>query len=172
MRLLRNGGGHILAFHRQHGLGNFVRSSLSSGSVSHLVSHTNGCYGRKKYGYWITGYQSRRMCSEGFSVNPLKTVASIQNRTRSLLKAVCEAQNEQSKLIRLERFNQHILTYLNVGRSEAIRAGALDVMLNIKDSKNKEVKREARKGLALLGWMEPVKGWGIRVLCIDGGGSR
>lgn len=171
MRFLRNGASYVVSFQRQQTHANFVKTLLSSSAVRHLVSHADG-WGRKKNGYWITGYHSRQMCSEGLSASPLRTVASIQNRTRSLLKAVCDAQNEQSKLIRLERFNQHILTYLNVGRSEAIRAGALDVMLNIKDSKNNEVKKEARKGLSLLGWVEPVRSWGIRVLCIDGGGSR
>jgi len=114
----------------------------------------------------------REFCSENTGSAPLKTVASIQNRTRSLLRAVREAQNEQSLLPRLIRFNSHVLQYIHSGRNEAIRAGAVETVLELRKSMNIEVKREARKGLVLLGWIEPVKGWGVRILTIDGGGSR
>jgi hypothetical protein len=166
MAFSSKGASILISFNRQRANASFVKRFLKSFGPDEIV------YGDKRYGYSIADLHTRGMCSEGISGSPLRTVASIQNRTRSLLKAVCDAQNEQSKLIRLESFNEHVLTYLNVGRSEAIRAGALDVILKIKKSKNAEVKKEARKGLALLGWVEPVKGWGIRVLCIDGGGSR
>lgn len=118
------------------------------------------------------GFSTREFCSENPSGSSLKTVASIQNRTRSLLKAVRDAQNQQSQLIRLERFNSHVLQYVHSGRNEAIRGGAIETVLNFRKSKNTEVKREATKGLALLGCIEPVKGSGIRILTIDGGGAR
>ena len=103
---------------------------------------------------------------------PLKTVASIQNRTRSLVQALRAAKNEQSRLIRLEEFNDHILRYQGVGRSQAMREQAIGTLLDIRKKGNKEVRKETQKSLALLGWVDPVKGRGIKVLSIDGGGSR
>lgn len=103
---------------------------------------------------------------------PLKTVASIQNRTRSLVQALRSAKNEQSWLIRLEEFNDHILRYQGVGRSQAIREEAISFLLSVRKKGNKEVRKEAQKALVLLGWVDPVKGRGIKVLSIDGGGAR
>lgn len=103
---------------------------------------------------------------------PLKTVASIQNRTRSLVQALRAAKNEQSRLIRLEEFTDHILRYQGVSRSQAIREQAISTLLSIRKKGNKEVCKEAHKALTLLGWVDPVKGRGIKVLSIDGGGSR
>ena len=102
----------------------------------------------------------------------LKTVASIQNRTRSLVQALRAAKNEQSRLIRLEEFNDHILRYQGVSRSQAIREKAISTLLDIRKKGNKEVCKEAQKALVLLCWVDPVKGTGIKVLSIDGGGSR
>ena len=101
-----------------------------------------------------------------------KTVASIQNRSRSLVYALRKAKTDQSRLIRLEEFNEHILRYLASGRSQAIRENAISVLLRIRRNGNCEVRREVQKSLALLGWVDPVKGRGVRVLSIDGGGSR
>lgn len=103
---------------------------------------------------------------------PLKTVASVQNRTRSLVEALRTAKNEQSRLIRLEEFNDHILRYQGVSRSQAIREQVTSTLLEIRKRGNKEVRKESQKALALLGWADPVKGRGIKVLSIDGGGSR
>ena len=103
---------------------------------------------------------------------PLKTVASVQNRTRSLVQALRAAKNEQSRLIRLEEFNDHVLRYQSVSRSQAIREQAISTLLVIRKKGNKEVRKESQKALALLGWVDPVKGKGIKVLSIDGGGSR
>lgn len=103
---------------------------------------------------------------------PLKTVASIQNRTRSLVQALRTAKNEQSRLIRLEEFTDHVLRYQGVSRSQAIREQAISTLLDIRKKGNKEVRKESHKALALLGWVDPVKGRGIKVLSIDGGGAR
>ena len=102
----------------------------------------------------------------------MRTVASIQNRTRTLVNALRSAKNEQSRLLRLEEFNEHVLKYPTAARSQALRDNALSSLLIIRQKSNKEVQNEARKSLALLGWVDPVKGQGIRILSIDGGGSR
>ena len=102
----------------------------------------------------------------------LKTAVSIQNRTRSLVEALRAAKSEQSRQIRLEEFNDHLLRYQGVSKSQAIQEQAISTLLEIRRKGNKEVRREAQKALTLLGWVDPVKGRGIKVLAIDGGGSR
>ena len=102
----------------------------------------------------------------------LKTAVSIQNRTRSLVEALRAAKSEQSRQIRLEEFNDHLLRYQGVSKSHAIQEQAISTLLEIRRKGNKEVRREAQKALTLLGWVDPVKGRGIKVLAIDGGGSR
>lgn len=101
-----------------------------------------------------------------------KTTLSIQNRTRSLVEALRTAKSEQSRQIRLEEFNDHLLRYQSVSKSQAIQEQAISTLLEIRKKGNKEVGREAQKALTLLGWADPVKGRGIKVLSIDGGGSR
>ena len=88
------------------------------------------------------------------------------------MNALRSAKNEQSRLLRLEEFNEHVLKYPTAARSQAFRDKALPSLLLIRQKGNNEVKREARKSLALLGWVDPVKSQGIRILSIDGGGSR
>ncbi|XP_029179410.2 calcium-independent phospholipase A2-gamma-like [Acropora millepora] len=107
-----------------------------------------------------------------FTPSSPKTTLSIQNRTRSLVEALRTAQSEQSRQIRLEEFNDHLLRYQSVGKSQAIQEQAISTLLEIRKKGNKEVGREAQKALTLLGWADPVKGRGIKVLSIDGGGSR
>lgn len=38
--------------------------------------------------------------------------------------------------------------------------------------KDKKLQAAFRETLALIGYVDPLKGWGIRVLSIDGGGTR
>lgn len=127
----------------------------------------------------------------------LHTVATVQNRTSRLLELLENAKNDKSRLVRLEELNEHLLRYhINFyvvkywiwfflhqllffsfprypsARSLARRSGVTRILQHCNESEDKEIQREARKGLVLLGWTVPVKGQGIKILSIDGGGSR
>lgn len=101
----------------------------------------------------------------------LQTVATIQNRTTRLIHLLENAKNERSRLVRLEELNEHLLRYPSA-RSIARRESVSKILQHCHESTTREIQREARKGLTLLGWTAPVKGRGIRILSIDGGGSR
>ena len=45
-------------------------------------------------------------------------------------------------------------------------------MLQLRDSKNVEVSERSREALALVGYVRPVRGRGVNVLCLDGGGTK
>lgn len=101
----------------------------------------------------------------------LQTVANVQNRTSRLIQLLENAKNDQSRLVRLEELNEHLLRYPSA-RSLARREGVTRIFQHCYESTDKDIHGEARKGLTLLGWTVPVKGQGIRILSIDGGGSR
>jgi calcium-independent phospholipase A2-gamma len=46
------------------------------------------------------------------------------------------------------------------------------LLLPLTTSEVKELAEEAREALVLLGYVQPVKGKGIRILSLDGGGTR
>jgi calcium-independent phospholipase A2-gamma len=46
------------------------------------------------------------------------------------------------------------------------------LLLPLTTSEMKELAEEAREALVLLGYVPPVKGKGIRILSLDGGGTR
>lgn len=101
----------------------------------------------------------------------LQTVATVQNRTSRLLELLKNAKNDNSRLVRLEELNEHLLRYPSA-RSLARRSGVTRILQHCHESTDKQIQGEAQKGLALLGWTVPVKGQGIKILSIDGGGSR
>lgn len=117
-----------------------------------------------KYFKWTHGFVLPR-------ARALQTVATIQNRTTRLIQLLENAKNDQSRLVRLEELNEHLLRYPSA-RSIARKQGVSKVLQHCYGSMDREIPGEARKGLTLLGWTAPVKGRGIRILSIDGGGSR
>ncbi|XP_076448406.1 calcium-independent phospholipase A2-gamma-like [Babylonia areolata] len=57
-------------------------------------------------------------------------------------------------------------------RHEATELKAVPLLLRLLDSEDMAMGQEALEALALLGYTAPVKGRGIRILCLDGGGTR
>ena len=107
-----------------------------------------------------------------YNPSTFKTVASIQNRAQTLLNSVNSSSTDQALLIRMEEFTEHLLRFPACKR-QVLRTNGISTMLKIRDRcKHREIRGEAQKALALLGWVEPIKGKGIRILSIDGGGSR
>eukprot|EP00794_Sanderia_malayensis_P006140 gene6140-6846_t len=101
-----------------------------------------------------------------------KTVASIQTRGRTLLNLIRRSSTDLSKLKRLEELISHMNKY-PVTRSLLRRDGGISVLLGIREETNDaNLKNKAKIALSILGWSDPVRGSGIRVLSIDGGGTR
>ncbi|XP_076468723.1 calcium-independent phospholipase A2-gamma-like [Babylonia areolata] len=96
---------------------------------------------------------------------------AIEARTRALVASIRTAQSTSSKVSRTQDLCRHLKQYPS-GRHEATESKVVPVLLRMTDSGDTELKGAAREALALLGYTEPVRGRGIRILTLDGGGTR
>lgn len=96
---------------------------------------------------------------------------SVENRARALVSNLKLARSDSSKLSRMADICKHIILY-PASRSVIVKAGAIPRLLRLSLSENQTVRSQAFEALSLVGYVAPPKGRGIRVLCIDGGGTR
>ncbi|XP_046444483.1 calcium-independent phospholipase A2-gamma-like isoform X2 [Daphnia pulex] len=98
---------------------------------------------------------------------------SVDARTKHVVSAVAKAVTKSSLLVRLEDFCHHLFQY-PAAKSVASREGAISILLRLKHSipRDELIQRQIREGLALLGYADPLPAKGIRILSIDGGGTR
>ncbi|XP_006819472.1 uncharacterized protein LOC102807938 [Saccoglossus kowalevskii] len=97
---------------------------------------------------------------------------SIDSKTKALVYSISNAQSEESKLKRVDEFCKHLCAYPEA-RHLANKMHVLSPLLrHLNSSENDDLQGAVRKALALVGYAEPVKGRGIRILSIDGGGTR
>lgn len=97
---------------------------------------------------------------------------SIASRTRHVLNSIASAESNASKWRRIEDLLLHIDQYPEA-RHYAIKEGAIKVLLQArKKTKDEQIKACIREALAVMGYIDPPPGRGIRILSIDGGGIR
>ena len=58
------------------------------------------------------------------------------------------------------------------GIDNGFQCKAVPLLLRMTESGDEVLKEEALEALSLLGYTAPVKGRGIRILALDGGGTR
>ncbi|KAK0133598.1 Calcium-independent phospholipase A2-gamma [Merluccius polli] len=96
---------------------------------------------------------------------------SVDNRTRALVRALHRVTEVKLLTGRVEELSCHLLEFPET-RGVAIKEGALPILLRLRPASDPPLQAAVREALALLGYTDPVKGRGIRVLAIDGGGTR
>ncbi|XP_070155014.1 calcium-independent phospholipase A2-gamma isoform X2 [Polyergus mexicanus] len=97
---------------------------------------------------------------------------SIVSRTRHVLNSIVSAESNASKLRRIEDLLLHIDQYPEA-RHYAIKEGAIKILLRTRQkTKDEQINASIREALALMGYIDPLPGQGIRILSIDGGGIR
>ncbi|XP_012220402.1 calcium-independent phospholipase A2-gamma-like isoform X3 [Linepithema humile] len=97
---------------------------------------------------------------------------SIASRTRHVLNSIASAESSASKWRRIEDLLLHIEQYPEA-RHYAIKEGAIKVLLQArKKTKDEQINASIREALAVMGYIDPLPGRGIRILSIDGGGIR
>lgn len=97
---------------------------------------------------------------------------SIVSRTRHVLNSIVSAESNASKLRRLEDLLLHVDQYPEA-RHYAIKEGGIRVLLRTRQkTKDEQIKASIREALAVMGYVDPLPGRGIRILSIDGGGIR
>ncbi|NXY17798.1 PLPL8 phospholipase, partial [Atrichornis clamosus] len=96
---------------------------------------------------------------------------SIDNRTRALVQALRRSTNRRVCISRVEELTYHLLEFPE-SRGVAIKEKLIPCLLRLRQANDESLQAAVRETLALIGYTDPVKGWGIRVLTIDGGGTR
>ncbi|KAM9650510.1 calcium-independent phospholipase A2-gamma-like isoform 2-T3 [Trichechus inunguis] len=96
---------------------------------------------------------------------------SIDNRTRALVQALRRTTDPKLCINRVEELTFHLLEYPE-GKGVAVKERLIPYLLRIRQTKDETLQAAVREILALMGYVDPVKGRGIRILTIDGGGTR
>lgn len=96
---------------------------------------------------------------------------SIDNRTRALVQALRRSSNRRVCISRVEELTYHLLEFPE-SRGVAIKEKLIPCLLRLRQANDESLQAAVRETLAVIGYTDPVKGWGIRVLTIDGGGTR
>ncbi|NXC87478.1 PLPL8 phospholipase, partial [Cercotrichas coryphoeus] len=98
-------------------------------------------------------------------------IVSIDNRTRALVQALRRSSNQRVCINRVEELTYHLLEFPE-SRGVAIKEKLIPCLLRLRQANDESLQAAVRETLALIGYTDPVKGWGIRILSIDGGGTR
>ncbi|XP_071358567.1 calcium-independent phospholipase A2-gamma [Trachinotus anak] len=96
---------------------------------------------------------------------------SVDNRTRALVKGLQRVTDVKLLTSRVEELSYHLLEFPET-RGVAIKESVLPCLLRLRQARDLPLQAAVREALALVGYSDPVKGRGIRVLAIDGGGTR
>lgn len=96
---------------------------------------------------------------------------SIDNRTRALVQALRRTTEPKLCITRVEELTFHLLEFPE-GKGVAVKERIIPYLLRLRQIKDDNLQAAVREILALIGYVDPVKGRGIRILTIDGGGTR
>nr|XP_005886732.1 PREDICTED: calcium-independent phospholipase A2-gamma isoform X3 [Bos mutus] len=96
---------------------------------------------------------------------------SIDNRTRALVQALRRTTDPRLCINRVEELTFHLLEFPE-GKGVAVKEKIIPYLLRLRQIKDETLQAAVREILALIGYVDPVKGRGIRILSIDGGGTR
>ncbi|XP_077400304.1 calcium-independent phospholipase A2-gamma [Vanacampus margaritifer] len=101
----------------------------------------------------------------------IKARVSVDNRTRTLVKGLHRVNDVQLLTSRVEELSCHLLEFPETC-GVAIKEKVIPCLLRLRQATDLRLQAAVRESLALVGYTAPVNGRGIRVLAIDGGGTR
>ncbi|XP_022048458.2 calcium-independent phospholipase A2-gamma-like isoform X1 [Acanthochromis polyacanthus] len=96
---------------------------------------------------------------------------SVDNRTRALVQALHRASDVRVYINRVEDLSYHLLEFPETC-GVAVKEKVIPCLLRLEQANDPGLRAAVREALALVGYHKPVKGRGIRILSIDGGGLR
>lgn len=96
---------------------------------------------------------------------------SVDNRTRALVQSLRRTTDIRICINKIEELGYHLLEFPET-RGVAIKEKILPCLLRLRQAKDENLQAAVSEILAVIGYANPVKGRGIRVLTIDGGGTR
>ncbi|XP_044746371.1 calcium-independent phospholipase A2-gamma-like isoform X2 [Coccinella septempunctata] len=106
-------------------------------------------------------------------VKPIISKEAIASRTEYLLSAIKTAKQDDYKLSKIDEFCEYLKRYQDA-RHIAVKEGGIRSLLKIRyqETSSPEVIGALQEALSLLGYTDTVEGTGLRILSIDGGGTR
>ncbi|CAG9862976.1 unnamed protein product [Phyllotreta striolata] len=103
---------------------------------------------------------------------PVISKESIASRTCQVITSIKLAESDHLKMKRIEDLVAHLERY-PLAKHHAVKDGAIRALLRIREgTKEPNIQGSANLALALLGHTDIVPGAGLRILSIDGGGTR
>ncbi|CAL8261064.1 unnamed protein product [Merluccius merluccius] len=96
---------------------------------------------------------------------------SVDSRTRALVQALHRASDVRVYINRVEDLSYHLLEFPDT-RGVAVKEKLVSCLLRLRQARDPGLKAAVREALSLVGYHDPVRGRGIRLLSIDGGGLR
>ncbi|KAI5100350.1 calcium-independent phospholipase A2-gamma, partial [Silurus meridionalis] len=96
---------------------------------------------------------------------------SVDNRTRALVQALRRASDVRLYISRVEELSYHLLEFPET-RIVAVKEKVISCLLRLRQANDPALKAAVREALTLVGYVDPVRSKGIRILSIDGGGTR
>ncbi|XP_047189108.1 calcium-independent phospholipase A2-gamma-like isoform X2 [Scophthalmus maximus] len=96
---------------------------------------------------------------------------SVDNRTRALVQALHRASDVRVYINRVEDLSYHLLEFPET-RGVAVKEKVIPCLLRLMQASDPGLRAAVGQALVLVGYHKPVKGRGIRILTIDGGGLR
>lgn len=93
---------------------------------------------------------------------------------QDLLKSSSQFRKSRVNLRHLDKLHQLVVLLQRHPEvsADVWRAGIIPLLMESKDCGQLEVEHQARLALTLLGYTPPCSGRGIRILSVDGGGTR
>ncbi|KAM6929003.1 calcium-independent phospholipase A2-gamma-like isoform 1-T2 [Lycodopsis pacificus] len=96
-----------------------------------------------------------------------------EERTRGLIGTLSRVSPPEALALCVEALNEHLIRYPSCKAIMWQERTAVTLLRKRRAYRDNQVLQSAlRESLALIGYVDPVKGCGIRVLSIDGGGTR
>lgn len=129
---------------------------------------------------WISGDEKKKETHDkdkkikevGKIALPSLTKSQIESRTKHLINCLDIVKSPVSASVRIQELCKHLIRYPEASEI-AVKHGAIGSLLKLRETtKDKIVKANSRQALTLIGYADPPKGNGIRILSIDGGGTR
>uniref|UniRef100_A0A1A8RD80 Patatin-like phospholipase domain containing 8 n=1 Tax=Nothobranchius rachovii TaxID=451742 RepID=A0A1A8RD80_9TELE len=96
---------------------------------------------------------------------------SVDNRTRALVQALRRASDVRVYISRVEDLSYHLLEFPET-HGVAVKEQVVPCLLRLEQANDPGLRAAVREALTLVGYQKPVKGRGVRILSIDGGGLR
>lgn len=106
------------------------------------------------------------------NIKNVKTVAAIENNARYLLKKLTRSKSTRVSLIQLEHLVHYMKIYPLARKQVFLEDGTTKLLKIQQKTRCQEIRKLTKIALGLIGHVDQVKGKGVRILSLDGGGTR